>query len=155
DSNLIETFSDSITGGADSGIRIYCYVVEEDSKTLNSNDGFIPDMSPTTLTGQYGTYKFYVIKSSAVIYSDYKNSMGEIAAAKDELHFFIAYSSGPVGARGYENITEADGTVVQGLRLLPGGLGVSTPEYIKSAPNRSFLTGKVLPIFRYYIRGRR
>ena len=186
-----ENFSDEITGGSGSGIHIEC-LVEEDLNP-NINDGKLPDMNPSSLDQKYGTYKFYVIKTTATIYSNLAAKTGEISSAKDYLYFMIAYSSGTAGARSSGNIIEADGTLVRGFRYLPEGrqllvslgyntvaMGVPSDSQIlsnpsvndnlsaehrgildsatlhfTSPPNRSLVTGKVLPIFRYYIRGRR
>lgn len=140
-----DKFMDSITGGTDSGIYLECHVEEEKPQI---SDGIIPSISTTTTSGKYGTYKFYVIKTTATMYSNYDARTGEIAQAKDELHFFIAYSSGPFGARARTSLTNADGTTVPALPS-------DAPEYVQSAPRISVITGTVQPVFRYYIRGRR
>lgn len=157
----IETFTDSISGGTGSGIRLKCYVEEE--TTLNPNDGFIPNLSTSSVDQKFGTYKYYVIRTSATMYSNYDAQEGEIAAAQDELHFFIAYSSGPAGAANdNNNITEFDpvtgsvtGTVIRIKNRTEFTGHADPPEYIISPSTPSFLTGKVQPVFRYYIRGRR
>ena len=136
--NLVEKATDTIA----LGITIHSYVEEEVGPGKpDPNDGYIVDVSnPGSREALYGTYKYYVIKTSATIYSSSTNKTKETekASAEDELHFMIAYSSGPGGAK------------------LPNDSAVATgPEFIKSAPQKSFITGEVLPIFRYYIRGRR
>lgn len=165
-------FQDEITGGVGSGINIDCTV--EVDNNLNANDGFIPNIhDANSYDMKYGTYKFYIIKTVATMYRDLANKTGDIAEASDYLYFMIAYSKGTKGSKALENITEADGKVVLGFyndpdfnayfnTLHPTLTGSERKEKIKeltkyytSAPNRSLITGKVQPVFRYYIRGRR
>ncbi|MDR2426924.1 MAG: hypothetical protein LBD46_07110 [Endomicrobium sp.] len=162
-----ENFADDISGGAGSGIHVDV-TVEEDLNP-NINDGFIPDTSPTSFDQKYGTYKFYVIKTTATIYRNLQAKSGEISEAKDYLYFMIAYSTGTAGARALKNVPEADGNIVIGfyndtelINMFPGFSGAERERLIEektrhytSAPYRSLITGKVQPIFRYYIRGRR
>ncbi|MCL2144132.1 MAG: pilus assembly PilX N-terminal domain-containing protein [Endomicrobia bacterium] len=194
-------FSDEITGGAGSGIVLEC-TVEEDLSP-NVNDGFIPNMAPSSMDQRYGTYKFYVIKTVATIYKNVSSKTDMISEAQDHMYFMIAYSSGSAGASSSGNVVEAGGTVVRGFHYSVEGrellkslgyntvsMGVPSDEQIKrnpyndpsllppngpytkldnafieildkatahftSAPSPSLLSGKVQPIFRYYIRGRR
>ena len=170
-SELEQNFQDEVTGGTGSGIYLDC-TVEEDTAP-NLSDGYLPNLFPGSFDQQYGTYKFYIIKTIATIYKDLSGKTGMISQAKDYLYFFIAYSKGTKGSKALENITEADGKVVLGFyndpdfnayfnTLYPTLTGGTRKEKIKemtkyytSAPNRSIITGKVQPIFRYYIRGRR
>jgi hypothetical protein len=170
-----ENFVDEVTGGTGSGIHLECSV--EEDLNPNVNDGYIPDMNMNSKEQKYGTYKFYVIKTTATIYKDLNNKTGDLSGANDNLYFMISYSTGPSGAIAWDTIggvtgLRYDSEVQQAITAF-----VNDPKMIAKYPNYStryseaekmikekpytsaqypsLITGQIQPIFRYYIRGRR
>ena len=200
-----ENFRDDITGGL-GGIDVKCCVYEQAPRP---SDGFIPDTDPYSYDAKYGTYKFYVIETTATMYTNLSKEEGVISTATDYLYFFIAYSSGTAGSITLDGLDEVEynGVVHHREKGLcfnkPGdkpsytydsywkrwaeGTGsfshsnynnphlkyfrdkykdsysnkqlydkiAEVTKHYTSAPNRSIVTGKVQPVFRYFIRGRR
>lgn len=152
--DIANNFSDRLSGSPDkSGIIVVCEVEEDLSP--NISDGF--KHSPAD--EQYGTFKYYVIKTTATMYNNAETKETAIAVASDQLYFMIAYSSGTVGSKPLMTIpASGSDPAIPGFDAMPG-MSTTTIRaerpYIESAPKRSMLTKQVLPVFRYYIRARR
>lgn len=157
DHDFRPVFADD-TYGQDGGIHIAQHVEETTDPSLV--DGFIPGRSevssyPSWITTQdlrnlardYGTYKYYTIVTTATMYENLKDKTGSRAAAEDIMFIVIAYSAGTSGTKRYNSTIYHQNN--------PDYHGRGTPEYIHSAPRLSMITGEVLPIYRYYVRGRR
>jgi hypothetical protein len=157
--DITNRFSDSASASDRSGIALECEVQEE---VPDSNDGFIVSTADTNTGKRFATAKYYVINTIATMYGDAVAKTGEIAQANDQMHFVIVYSSGSHGARPLDAI--AADTII-GYPMIPGlrdltedfvvNVTTTNAPYIVSAPRRSVVTGEVVPIFRYYIRGKR
>ncbi|MDR1941647.1 MAG: hypothetical protein LBQ47_04915 [Endomicrobium sp.] len=136
--------------GENSGIVVECSVEEE--LTPSANDGFIAGTTEATAAqranaANYGTYKYYVIRSMATLYNDVNDhSKGFLSQANDNLHFVITYSSGPLGVspKKYEEVDYPDGSD-----------DINWPIYVRSAYLNSVFTQQPLPMHRYFVRGRR
>ena len=161
DPNLYNNFSDKISASDKGGILLYCEVEEE---IPSETDGVIPHLITSNPDiNKYGTFKYYVIRTTATMYGNANEKTEPISSASDQLHFMIAFSSGTDGAKPLVRIeaTPDYPSVINGFYLTEAaelaarGTSNYPPEYIQSAPKRSILTGQVLPVFRYYIRARR